>query len=152
ADSPGAVIGGSITILNTPSLNSGNSELSKPRGWPGCKNDKQGNLLACSYPLRNDQSKTLTELSAKFPTTLPDGPFESLELYDGNASGRAVSMRMCKGAANQTLSSIACKVGGDVAVGGFVADAVFNFGGNWSGAGGKTFNPKSNTGNYDIIT
>jgi hypothetical protein len=146
ADSPGAVIGGSITILNTPVLNAGNSELTKPNGWPGCKNDKQGNLLACSYPLGNDQSKTLTELSTKWPADLPF--FDSLELYHGNALGRAVSTRMCKGAANQ--SSVDCKVGQDVAVGGFVADAVFKFDGNWSGSGDKTFNPKSSTGPFDI--
>jgi hypothetical protein len=148
ADSPGAVIGGSITILNTPILNAGNSELSKPSGWPGCKNDnKTGDLLACKYPLGNDQSKTPTELQNKWPA---DGPFALLELYHGNALGRAVSTRMCKGAANQ--SSVDCKVGQDVAVGGFVADAVFNFDGNWSGAQGKIINPRSSTGNFDIIT
>jgi hypothetical protein len=149
-DSPGAVFGGAsnITILahsSDPSLDSPN--------WAGtgCPTDKTGILTAnCSFPLGIDVSKTDKELSAKFPAV--SGFFALKEVYHGNGLGRVVSMRMCKGDANKTSSSIACTVGGDVAVGGFVADAVFNFDGNWSGAQSHTFNPNSGSNPYDIIT
>jgi hypothetical protein len=146
-DSPGAVIAGNITILahsSQPSLDAPN--------WAGsgCPTNKAGILQAdCSFPLGIDVSKTDKELSAKFPAV---GDFFALkEVYHGNGLGRFVAMRMCKGDANKP-SSIACTVGGDVAVGRFVADAVFKFDGNWSGAGSHTFNPSSGSNPFDIIT
>jgi hypothetical protein len=154
-ESPGAVFAANsnITILATPILNVGNSNLTAI-GWTGCTNDKKtGKLLTnCSFPLGIDVSKTATALSAKFPA--PEGLFVKVgEVYRGIGVGRAVAMRMCKGNANSTdPSTIGCTVGGSVAVGGFNADAVFNFDGNWSGANTKTFNPKSGTGPFDIIT
>jgi hypothetical protein len=136
-----------ITILaqsSQPSLDSPNWSGS------GCQTNKAGILTAnCSFPLGIDVSNTETQLSAKFPA---EGIFAAKEVYHGSGPGRLVAMRMCKGEANKTSSSIACTVGGDVAVGGFTADAVFNFEGNWSGAADKTFNPKSNTAPFDIIT
>ena len=152
-ESPDAVFAAnsSITILPAPILNSGNSNLTAI-GWPGCTNDKKtGVLLAnCSFPLGIDVSNTVKELSAKFPA----GGFfaQNGEVYRGHGLGRLVAMRMCKGDANSKPSSIACTVGGDVAVGGFEADAVFNFAGNWSGAGSHTFNPSSGSNPFDIIT
>ncbi len=146
-DSPGTVIAGSITILaqsSQPSLNSPN--------WAGtgCPTNRAGILSGnCSFPLGIDVSKTDKELSAKFPAT---GLFALKEVYRGHGLGRLIAMRMCKGDANSKPSSIACTVGGDVAVGGFVADAVFNFEGNWSGAGSHTFNPSSGSNPFDITT
>jgi hypothetical protein len=141
-----------ITILATPVLvgNVDNPNLTAI-GWTGCTNDKKtGVLLAnCSFPLGIDVSKTDKELSVKFPAIT--GFFAVKEVYHGNGLGRVVSMRMCKGDANEPSSSIACTVGGDVAVGGFTADAVFNFDGNWSGAAGHTFNPNSGSNPFDII-
>src|SRR5262249_3790010 len=141
-----------ITILAKPILNVGNSNLTAI-GWPGCTNDrKTGKLLAnCPFPLGIDVSKNDNALSTKFPV---EGFFVTIgEVYRGIGLGRVVAMRMCKGDANSTdPSTIACTVGGTVAVGGFNADAVFNFDGNWSGAKNKTFNPKSGTGPFDIIT
>ena len=151
-ESPDAVFAAnsSITILPSPILNSGNSNLSTPSGWPGCPSNKTGILSAnCSFPLGIDVSKTEKVLSAKFPAA---GVFALKEVYHGNGLGRLVAMRMCKGNANSKPSSIACTVGGDVAVGGFEADAVFNFDGNWSGAGSHTFNPGSGSNPYDIVT
>jgi hypothetical protein len=144
-------VNSSITILAAPILNSGNNNLSTPRGWLGCTNDnKTGVLLAnCSFPLGVDVSKTEKELSAKFPA---GGLFLVKEVFHGHGLGRLVAMRMCKGDANSKPSSIACTVGGEVAVGGFEADAVFNFAGNWSGAGSHTFNPGSGSNPFDIIT
>jgi hypothetical protein len=152
-ESPDAVFAAnsSITILAAPILNSGNSNLSTPSGWPGCPSNKAGILSSnCSFPLGIDVSKTEKELSAKFPA----GGFfvQNGEVYHGHGLGRLVAMRMCKGDANSKPSSIACTVGGDVAVGGFEADAMFNFEGNWSGAGSHTFNPSSGSNSFDIIT
>jgi hypothetical protein len=148
-ESPGAVFGvnSSITILANPVLNVGNSNLTAI-GWTGCTNDKKtGKLLAnCPFPLGIDASKTDKELSAKFPAA---GVFALKEVYHGHGLGRLVAMRMCKGDANKTSSSISCTDGG---VGGFEADAVFNFDGNWSGAGSHTFNPGSGSNPFDIIT
>ena len=144
-ESPGAVIAGNSNITILPSLNSPN--------WSGtgCPTNKAGILTAnCSFPLGIDVSKTDKELSAKFPAV--PGLFALKEVYHGNGLGRVVAMRMCKGDANKPSSSIACTVGGDVAVGGFVADAVFNFDGNWSGAESHTFNPGSGSNPFDIIT
>jgi hypothetical protein len=144
-DAPGAVIEGSITILNTPILNAGNLELTKPSGWPGCTNDKKtGDLGPCVYPLGNDQSNTPTQLLNKW------GP--NPVLYSGNALGRDVSTRMCKGPANKPVSSVVCGSGQNSEVGGFVSDALFNVEVNWSGSGDKSFNPASNTGVIDIVT
>lgn len=146
-DSPGTVISGNITIL----AHSSQTSLDSPN-WAGsdCPTNRAGILSAnCSFPLGIDVSKTDKELSAKFPAA---GPFALKEVYHGDGLGRLVAMRMCKGDANKPSSSIACTVGGDVAVGGFVADAVFNFDGNWSGAGSHTFNPSSGSNPFDIIT
>ena len=143
---PSGVITGNITIL----ANSFDPNLNAPNwGGTGCPTDKAGILTAnCSFPLGIDASNNAKQLEAKFPAI---GGFLLNEVYHGNGLGRVVSMRMCKGDANEPSSSIACTVGGDVAVGGFVADAVFNFDGNWSGAGNHTFNPKSGSNPFDII-
>lgn len=150
-DGPGTVIGGSINILNNPILNAGHSELTKPFGWPGCTNDKQtGDLGSCIYPLGNNQSNTLTQLLATWP--LIPQLFQEKVLYSATALGRAASMRMCKGPANKSVSFVDCKVGQASAVGGFVADVMFNVDVGWAGAGDKFFNPVSNTGVTDVIT
>jgi hypothetical protein len=145
-DSPADVIAGSITIL----AHSSDPNLDSPNwGGTGCPTDKAGILTAnCAFPLGIDASNNAKQLEAKFPAI---GGFLLNEVYHGNGLGRVVSMRMCKGDANEPSSSIACTVGGDVAVGGFVADAVFNFDGNWSGAGNHTFNPQSGSNPFDII-
>jgi hypothetical protein len=116
----------------------------------GCPTNSKGILTDnCKFRLGIDASKDQAALDAKFPVF---GILGLDEVYRGFGLGRAVQMRMCKGDANQPSSSIACTVGGIVAVGGFKADAVFNFEGNWSGADGKTINPKSTTGPFDVVT
>lgn len=119
-------------------------------GGTGCPTNNKGILTAdCIFPLGIDVSQTDKELSTKFPGV---DLFAPKEVYKGIGVGRFVGMRLCKGEANQPPSSIACKSGNAVLTGGFDADAVFNFDGNWSGSGDKTFNPKSGTGPFDIIT
>ena len=133
-EAPGAVFArnSNITILahsRQPSLDSPNW------GGTGCPTNKKGILTAnCSFPLGIDMT------------------VEGLEVYHGDGFGRVVAMRMCKGDANKPSSSIACTVDGKSAVGGFAADAVFVFDGNWLGIGDKKFNPNLKLGAFVIIT
>jgi hypothetical protein len=133
-EDPGAVFArnSNLTIL----AHSSQPSLASPNwGGTGCPTDKKGILTAnCSFPLGIDMS------------------VEGLEVYHGEGFGRVVSMRMCKGDANKPSSSIACTVDGNPAVGGFTADAVFVFDGNWLGIGDKKFNPNLKTGAFVIIT
>jgi len=87
-------------------------------------------------------------------TALPQtAEFLSGEVYRAVESSRFVGMRMCKGTANGDASTIACSVGGSVAVGGGVADAVFFWpNGNYSGATNHTINPTKGSNPYDIAT
>ena len=73
------------------------------------------------------------------------------EVYRAVESTRFVGIRDCKGDANpQTRSTIACTAVERICRWRPIADALFTFDGNWSGAGAKTFNPKSGTGPFDI--
>ncbi len=142
-EAPGAVFArnSNITILahsRQPSLDSPNW------GGTGCPTNKKGILTAnCSFPLGIEQDRY---------QPLPGRPL-CREVYHGDGFGRVVAMRMCKGDANKPSSSIACTVDGNSAVGGFTADAVFTFDGNWLGIGDKKFNPNSlRLGAFDIIT
>src|SRR5687767_14172069 len=102
-DSPANVIAGSITIL----AHSSDPNLDSPNwGGTGCPTDKAGILTAnCAFPLGIDASNNAKQLQAKFPAI---GGFLLNEVYHGTGLGRVVSMRMCKGDANSSPSSIAC--------------------------------------------
>ena len=133
-EAPGAVFAreSSLTIM----AHSRQSSLDSPNwGGTGCPTNKKGILTAnCSFPLGIDNT------------------VGGLEVYHGEGFGRMVSMSMCKGDANKPSSSIACTVDGNPALGGFTADAVFIFDGNWLGIGDKKFNPNLKTGAFVIIT
>src|SRR5258705_5859426 len=139
-----------ITLLPTPQLNAGNNSLSAPKGWAGCPTDKKTGALSnvCPFPLGIVEFTKDSTLSAALPLL---GFFATGEVYHADESARFVGIRDCKGDANSTdPKTISCAVGGTVAVGGGKSLALFDFPGNWSGSGDKTFNPKSSTGPFDI--
>jgi hypothetical protein len=139
-----------ITLLPTPQLNAGNSSLSGPKGWAGCPIDKKTGTLssACPFPLGIVEFTKDSTLSAALPEL---GFFAKGDVYHAVESARFVGIRDCKGNANSTdPKTITCTVGGIVGVGGGQSLALFDFPGNWSGSGDKTFNPKSSTGPFDI--
>jgi hypothetical protein len=139
-----------ITILAAPQLNAGNSSLSAPKGWSGCPTDKKTGVLSntCPFPLGIVEFTRDSTLSAALPQA---GFFAQSEVYHAVESARFVGIRDCKGDANSTdPKTITCTTGGTVAVGGGQSLALFNLPGNWSGAGDKTFNPKSSTSPFDI--
>jgi hypothetical protein len=87
----------------------------------------------------------ISTLSNELPDT-GTSPTDFLqgEVYRGVASVHFIGVRMCKGDANSTdPSTIACSVGG------FVANAVWEFGGNYQAT---KYNPGSNSSQFDIIT
>jgi len=137
----------SITILKTPSVNVGNSSLTAI-GWggPGCPTNPDGTLLfnSCSFPFGIVEFNNINTLSNELPDTgASPTDFLQGEVYRGVASVHFIGVRMCKGDANSTdPSTIACSVGG------FVANAVWEFPGDWV----SNFNPGSNNSQFDIIS
>ncbi len=141
-----------ITLLPTPQLNAGNSNLSAPKGWSGCPTDKKTGALSnfCPFPLGIVEFTKDSTLSAALPL---DGLLAPKEVYHAVESARFVGIRDCKGDANSTdPKTISCTVGGTVGIGGGQSLALFNFPGNWSGANNHTINPKSGSNPFDIST
>ncbi len=139
-----------ITLLPTPQLNVGNNSLNAPKGWAGCPTDKKTGALSniCPFPLGIVEFTKDSTLLAALPQ---EGFFAQRDVYRTVEAARFVGIRDCKGDANSTdPKTITCTVGGTVGVGGGKSLALFDFPGNWSGSGDKTFNPKSSTGPFDI--
>jgi hypothetical protein len=154
-ESPGNVfdVNSSINILKTPALNLNNTSLSNPIGWnaAGCPTNSDGTLadVDCSFPFGIVQFKNSNALEKVLPDTgdlVTD--FLPGEVYRGVGSVHFVGVRMCKGDANGSASTVGCSAGG------FVADAVFPFPGQWAsaGPGEKKFNPTSATAPFFIST
>jgi hypothetical protein len=144
-ESPGNVFGTSfIKILKTPVLNAGNSSLTT-LGWNlgGCPTNTDGTLTAnCSFPFGMVQFKSSAARAKELPDTgslVTD--FLEGEVYRGVGSVHFVGLRMCKGDANGSASTVACSAGG------VIANAVWPFGGDWN----AKFNSGSASSQYDII-
>jgi len=148
--------GSNITIfgLNQSPIPIPNS-LKQPSGWTGCNASNQGILTGqCAFPTGIVKFPNDNFIATTLPPGPPPLPYLQGEVVRTDESTRFVGVRDCKGTAAptpQTPDPTTIDCGSQsAATGGGQSLALREFLGNWSGATGHTFNPKSGTNSYDI--
>jgi hypothetical protein len=116
-----------------------------PTAWVAVGCGSPTPTTPCPFPLGIVEFKTKHDIQVALPAT---ASFQAGEVYRAVRSTKFVGVRDCKGATNSAdPSTIVCPV---VVDGGGVAQGLFTFAGNWSGATNHTINPGSGTNPFDI--